>query len=321
MKNFLKIFSFLVLIATYSFADTHEDLILLKKLYQEKNYYKAKELAEKLLEDPSANFYASLVLSDIDFLEGDLYSAKKRIEELIEKFPEKKALLEKRLEKIEKESAFLKEGNKNQYKYFSLNWKTNFKNQKVYDDIENILIEAYQTAGKFFGWYPEDIINVFIYSSKEYETYTTMPHWSQGGYDGKIRLMIYDNISYNQLKELIFHEYAHVAISYITKGNCPTWLNEGLAQYFAFNNTGKTNFKNPKKDFHEIPTNWSSLAEKEVKDLYEESLFLVAKIINKTDEYLIQKVLENLGKNLNIDTALNNALSVYGYNVKTIFED
>lgn len=321
MKNVLKVFSLLLFFVVNAFANVHDDLILLKKLFQEKNFYKAKDLAEKLLEDPSASFYANLVLSDIEFLEGNLFSAKIRIESLLEKYPDKINLLQKRLEKIEKEEAFLKDANKTQFKFFKINWKTNLKSPKIYEDIENIFIEAYQIGGKFFGWYPEDIIEILIYSSKEYETYTIMPHWSQGGYDGKIRLMIHDNISYNQLKNLIFHEYAHVAISYITKGNCPIWLNEGIAQYFAYINSGQLYFKYPGKSFKEIPNNWNNLKDKEIQELYNESLFLVSTIISKTDEYIIQGILENLGKNLKIENALDDALSIYGYNGKTIFEN
>lgn len=320
MKSVLKVFSILLFFAINAFANVHDDLILLKRLFQEKNFYKAREVAEKLIDDPSANFYANIVLSDIDFLEGDLYSSKRRIESLMEKYPDKRQQLLKRLEKIEKEEAFLKDANKNQFKYFNLNWKTNFKNQKIYEEIENIFLEAYRSGGKFFGWYPEDIIDVFIYSSKEFETYTILPHWSSGGYDGKIRLMIYENIGYNQLKNLIFHEYAHVAISYITKSNCPIWLNEGIAQYFANINTQKLIIKTPTKSFKEIPDHWNNLKEQEIKELYDESFNLTVTIINKTDEYIVQGILENLGKNLKIENALDDALSVYGYNWKTIFD-
>lgn len=321
MKSVLKVCSLILFFVLNAFANVHDDIILLKKLFQEKRFYQAKELAEKLLDDPSGSFYANLVLSDIEFLEGNLFSSKNRIESLIEKYPDKTGLLKKRLEKIEKEEAFLKDANRSHYKYFNLNWKTNFKNQKIYDDIENILTEAYHTGGKFFGWYPEDIIEILIYSSKEYENYTIMPHWSQGGYDGKIRLLIYENIDYKQLKNLIFHEYAHVAISYKTKGNCPIWLNEGLAQYFASVNSGKLYFKNPNKSFNDIPNNWNNLKDKEIQELYNESLSLVATIISKTDEYIIQGILENLGKNFKIESALDEALSIYGYNWKTIFEN
>ncbi|MCX7771267.1 MAG: hypothetical protein N2202_09365 [Proteobacteria bacterium] len=321
MRNVLRAFSIILLLVVNTFANVHDDLVLLNKLYQEKDYYKAKELAERLVDDPSANFYANLVLSDIDFLEGNLYSSKSRLEKLLEKYPEKKDQLQKRLERIEKEEAFLRDVNKNQFRYFKIIWKTTFKNQKVYEDIENIFMEAYQRGGKFFGWYPDEIIEVLIYSSKEYETYTIMPHWSQGGYDGKIRLMIYENIGYKQLLDLIFHEYAHAAISYITKGNCPTWLNEGIAQYFASVNSGSLSFRTPKRSFKEIPNNWNGLKESEIKELYQESLSLVGLIISKTDDYVIQRILENLGKRMKIEPAIDDAVSIYGYNSKTIFND
>ncbi len=321
MKSFLRNFSILFfLFYSIARADLHDELILLKKFYQERNYYEARQLAEKLKNEPSTSFYATLVIADIDFIEGDLYSAKSKIELLMEKYPEKKEILKKRLEKIEKEEAFLKDSNKDQTKLFNIIWKTSFKTPNIYNYIQEILVDAYRKGGSFFGWYPNDIIDIMVYSSKEYQTYTITPHWSQGAYDGKIRLKINEHISYNQLKELIFHEYAHVAIASITKGRCPTWLNEGIAQYFA---EQKFNiYKNsPGINYKDFPNNWNDLDENTIKNLYQESYRLLATMIDKTDEYVIQSILNSLGKNLSLEKAIDDAVSVFGYNSQTIFND
>jgi uncharacterized protein YjaZ len=321
MKSFLRKFSILIfLFYSIAHADLHDELILLKKLFQERNYYQARELAEKLKNEPSTSFYATLVIADIDFMEGDYYAAKSKIELLLEKYPEKKELLKKKLEKIEKEEAFLKDSNKDQTKLFNIIWKTTLKTPNLYKHIQEILMDAYKKGGSFFGWYPDDIIDIMVYSSKEYQTYTITPHWSQGAYDGKIRIKINEHISYSQLKELIFHEYAHVAIAFITKGRCPTWLNEGIAQYFAEQKV-IINKSNPVSTYKTLPNNWDGLDENTIKNLYQESYRLVVTIINKTDEFVIQNILNSLGKNTKLDEAIDEAVSVFGYNSQTIFTD
>jgi len=321
MKSFLRNFSILLfLFNSIAHADLHDEIILLKKLYQERSYYQARQLAEKLKNEPSTSFYASLIIADIDFMEGDYYSAKAKIEILMEQYPEKKEMLKKKLEKIEKEEAFLKNSNKDQIKLFNIIWKTSFKTPNIYNHIQEILIDAYRKGGSFFGWYPDDIIDIMVYSPKEYQTYTITPHWSQGAYDGKIRLKINEQINYSQLKELIFHEYAHLAIASITKGRCPTWLNEGIAQYFAEQKV-ITNKSSTVLNYKDFPNNWDDLDENTIKNLYQESYRLVATLINKTDEFVIQSILNLLGKNISLDTAIDEAVSVFGYNSQTIFND
>ena len=58
-----------------------------------------------------------------------------------------------------------------------------------------------------------------------------MPGWAGGLYDGKIRLPVAQGVRQpEQLRGAIFHEYCHHLVHLLTGGQCPTWLNEGLAQ-------------------------------------------------------------------------------------------
>lgn len=53
-----------------------------------------------------------------------------------------------------------------------------------------------------------------------------------GNYDGKISIAI-SVLSAPQRKEILIHELAHALILPRTKANCPTWLQEGLAQLIS----------------------------------------------------------------------------------------
>jgi len=82
------------------------------------------------------------------------------------------------------------------------------------------------------GHDPKDPITVILYTQEEYRDVAGYPDWSGGAYDGKIRVRLGDYLKgEEQLTKIITHEYTHAVIYQITKGNCPYWLNEGLAQF------------------------------------------------------------------------------------------
>ncbi len=98
--------------------------------------------------------------------------------------------------------------------------------------VSRILEDAYGELGRALSYYPDREIQVILYSAQQFQEVTDAPGWSSGIYDGKIRIPI-GGIERETpgLKRLLFHEYTHAVVRAITP-RCPTWLNEGLAQYF-----------------------------------------------------------------------------------------
>jgi tetratricopeptide (TPR) repeat protein len=98
--------------------------------------------------------------------------------------------------------------------------------------VSRILEDAYGELGRALSDYPEQEIQVILYSEQQFQEVTDAPGWSGGIYDGKIRIPI-GGIEQETpgLRKLLYHEYTHVVVRAITP-RCPTWLNEGLAQYF-----------------------------------------------------------------------------------------
>lgn len=98
--------------------------------------------------------------------------------------------------------------------------------------VSAILEEAYTLIGAEFHHFPADPVVVILYTKEQFRSVSGSPHWSRGVYDGKIRIPVGGvNERTEELEDVIFHEYTHVMVNYITRGRCPTWLNEGLAQY------------------------------------------------------------------------------------------
>jgi len=98
--------------------------------------------------------------------------------------------------------------------------------------ILGILEDAYGEIGRSLSYYPDQEIQVILYSRRQFREVTDAPGWSGGIYDGKIRIPI-GGIDRETpgLRKLLYHEYTHAVVLAVTP-RCPTWLNEGLAQYF-----------------------------------------------------------------------------------------
>ena len=104
------------------------------------------------------------------------------------------------------------------------------------------LERAYNRVGTDLSYYPSVRVPVILYTKKDYRSLTASPEWSGGLYDGKIRLPIGGAAHMTpMLRGVLFHEYTHVVVRELTKGNCPSWLNEGLAEYSGRRLVGYSN--------------------------------------------------------------------------------
>lgn len=289
------------------------------RYYREKNYAMVKNMAKELIELPQYRYHVKLVLSEVYFQENDFYYSEQLLKELLEEYPDKSAEINKRLEKVEKEKQFISSKSSEVNRRFVVFWKEGVeKNESIIKEVTNYLDEAYVQAGRFFEWYPEYTIQIILYYGSEYSDYTVFPVWSQGGYDGKLRIMINANIPSKVLKEIIFHEYTHLVVQGITKGNIPLWFNEAVAQYFSRKYGLGENIilEDFEYSYDSFPKNWTRLADKDIKKLYKDSLMLLISIIQKSDELFINSMLNALGKGESFEAAANSILSVYGITLK-----
>lgn len=187
-------------------------------------------------------------------------------------------------------------------------------------DILAVLEDAYSTVGRDLSLFPAMRIPVILYTRKDYRTVTSGPDWSGGLYDGKIRLPVggAEQLS-EQLKGVLYHEYTHVVVQEMTHGNCPTWLNEGLAELEGrkiFNHPlgelGKAAKSSQYLPFTRLEKGFTDLSTRDAALAYQQSYSLVNFMVSSYGWPKVGEILSGLGNGLTIAAAVKKALGDFG---------
>lgn len=182
--------------------------------------------------------------------------------------------------------------------------------------ILDVLESAANQVGAELGHFPEARVPVAIYKRGDFKTVTDSPDWSGGLYDGKIRLPFGSlNEITPAVRGILFHEYTHVVIFDLTRGNCPLWLNEGIAEMFArmqYNRQmpefGRAARKGAFADFRRLESGFSALSSTDAALAYQQSYALVNFMVTRYGWHRIKQILSGLGKGMNFEVILTEAL-------------
>ncbi len=174
--------------------------------------------------------------------------------------------------------------------------------------ISDYLKEAYREIGKKLDYFPNKQFVVILYNEKDFFDVTRAPGWAGGLYDGKIRLPVKGITGFDErLRKVILHEYTHALISEIT-GNCPLWLNEGLAEYFSEReHVDKLSKIIP---LHRIETRFPSGDPRLISLAYLTSHDAVEYLIDKYGIYSVKELLESFGDGMDINSAFESVLYI-----------
>lgn len=173
--------------------------------------------------------------------------------------------------------------------------------------VIDILEDAYGTIGKELDHFPSEPISVVLYTNRDFYDITQSPEWSQGIFDGKIRIPVKGAESREgELKKVLFHEYTHAVVHSLTPG-CPLWINEGLAEYFSTNSVKKIGQVLP---LTSLETSFSRLRPENIQVAYWESYSAVSYLIERHGLYRIKKFLLALPKGIDLNQAFEDAFSM-----------
>lgn len=195
-----------------------------------RDYQHAERELNRTLEINPREVTAYQFLGELYYRKDDFDSAASYWEKAVELDPSASGL-RARLERIRREHKTEKDFNQDVTTHFLVKYEGREKIEAG-RIVLRILEDAYSEVGHALSYYPDREMQVILYSDQQFQEVTDAPGWSGGIYDGKIRIPIGGIEQKTQgLTRILYHEYTHAVVRAITP-RVPTWLNEGLAQYF-----------------------------------------------------------------------------------------
>lgn len=166
--------------------------------------------------------------------------------------------------------------------------------------ILTVLESMHGQLSSRLDYLPRETIAVILYSDRDFYDATGAPYMVGGLYDGKVKIPIRGLRSIDsQVRNVLMHELTHAFLHSKTKGNCPVWLHEGIAQYMegksarAYNSQLALIVKN--RGFTSLP-------------LYPASLSMIEYLIKSYGFSDLLRILRFLGQGMSVDTALERSI-------------
>ena len=255
-------------------------------------------------------------LGEIYYRKDDLETAAQYWEKAVERDASNTSL-RARLDRIRKEHHAEKDFNRDVTSHFLIKYEGREKIEAG-RIILRILEDAYGEIGRALSYYPDRELQVILYSGQQFQEVTDAPGWSGAVFDGKIRIPI-GGIEQETpgLRKLLYHEYTHAVVRAITP-RCPTWLNEGLAQYFESREIGSHQRDILRRIAAEgklppltaLEGSFMGLGGGQAAYAYLVSLSSVRYMIDSFGMYRVKSVLDELGNNANIGKAISSGILI-----------
>lgn len=202
--------------------------------YRTNQIPRAKEaIVESLRVEPNtAQAYA--LLGEIEYNSQRLKEAKAAWQKALTLKPDF-AEVEERLKQVSQELPVESEFERVSQAYFDIRFPDTLERSTGFD-LQETLLAARRAIGADFTYWPSRKLVVLVYSAEQFrQLRQNAPEWAAGQYDGKIRVPLPNGeLNPQAVTHILYHEYTHAVIQDLTEGRCPTWLNEGLAEYEAW---------------------------------------------------------------------------------------
>jgi len=229
-------------VAMEPFAGRQRDLVLASldgRIYAQlmkSEYSSALELIDRArkLSPQSANLaalsgWAHYRMNQMDAAIADLQTAQR-----IQPTQNVAALLEKAKRDKDAEGDF-REGESS---HFVLRYHGGASRQLA-SEVIHTLEDQFQVLKSELHYTPPEQIGVILYTQESFFDATRVPGWAGGLNDGRIRVPVQglETVS-DLLARILKHELTHSFVFQKTEGRCPTWLQEGVAQWMEGRRTG-----------------------------------------------------------------------------------
>lgn len=198
-------------------------------LMEEGEYAEAVSRAEravKLAPDSADALYAL----------GSVYYATNRLPEAIAAWKHSLQIrpnegLKQYVAKAEREVAVEENFHEKESSHFTLRFQGQRTGFTMASDVLHLLEQDYAELSRDLGFTPQTTITVVLYTEQEFFDVTQSPAWAGGLNDGKVRIPVKNVSSITpQFERILRHELSHSFVHAITRGRCPGWIDEGIAQ-------------------------------------------------------------------------------------------
>lgn len=187
------------------------------------------------------------------------------------------------------------------------------------EEVLAVLETAYNDIGRDLAFYPQLQVPVLLYTQRDFAELTGSPDWSGGLYDGKIRIPVGGVAGMNaQLRAVLYHEYVHVVVRYLTAGRSPLWLNEGLAEVAGRQHhdppLGRLRAalnRNEPIPFERLESSFAGLPAGQVELAYQQSYSFVRYLLDQFHWYKMAELLGALGEGKSIAAAIDQVLGEF----------
>jgi len=183
-------------------------------------------------------------------------------------------------------------------------------------DVLRALESDFEDISAALNYTPKEPISVTLYTNQLFQDITRAPSWAGALNDGRIRVPVQGLEKVTPgLARVLKHELTHSFINEKTHGHCPTWLQEGTAQWMEGTRTGvnATAELLGMYDRHEEPSLsalepfWTNLQPGFARIAYEWSLAVI-ETIETTSSGDLERLLDRLDEGASAEDAVRATL-------------
>lgn len=280
--------------------------------YQNQRVAEAKTLVAEAIKIAPQQADAYTLLGEIEYHSQRLKEAKAAWDQAVKLNPALDVVQEK-LKRLNQELPVESEFEKVSQAYFDVRYTEMLKRSAGYD-IRDTLLRARREVGADFSLWPTGKLIVLVYSAEQFrQLRKDTPDWVAGQYDGKIRVPLPGpEFDEKAVVRTLFHEYTHALVHQVAGTRCPTWLNEGLAEYEGWRDQASpwTSLRKAVATNALVP--WEQLSERfsagrpaaEVAQAYEEAHSIARYLVERYGFWRMRRVLKAVADGADLNETL-----------------
>lgn len=223
------------------------------------------------------------------------------------------------LEKAKRDAGVEQDAREGGTSHFVLHYQGSATPQLA-NEIMRTLEEHFRSIETALHFTPAEPIGVILYTQQTFRDVTRAPSWVGALNDGRIRVPVQGLDAMNEeLSRVLKHELTHSFVRQMTLGHCPTWVQEGVAQWME----GRRSPESAQNlvamfdggygiSLKKLEGPWTSLPAPAAAFAYAWSLAAVEAIVARSGEMTINRLLGDLSKASSTEEALRESLQI-GY--------